>query len=327
LISEVTWIVFVGEVSFSFIILTCSLFLSKNAAMNNQTAIILDPSKHVEGVGDFLKAYDLSAGRPRPVLFEQLVATFAHLPYENISKIIKLSQRRESPQRIRLPDEVVRDHLRERLGGTCFSLTFTLQTILSRSGFFCYPVMAHMRAGRNIHCGLVTLVDGMKYLVDPGYLLGRPVELDPRRLSSFRNEFSRVELGFQPEDSSYHLYTINEQERKWRYSFSDKPVSPNELLQHWQASFTKNAMHGICLNRITPKGLIYVRKKFMREITPEQKRNIDIKRYYHAAIQEAFGISQDLVEQALAALEANMAWEREQGLHRPQEASYETVGS
>ena len=274
-----------------------------------------------------MRAHNLSASRSRPELFEQLVKAFARLPYENISKIIKLSQQRDSPERIRQPDEVVRDHLRERLGGTCFSLTFTLQAILSRSGFFCYPVMAHMRVGRNIHCALVVLVEGTKYLVDPGYLFGRPVELDPERLISFRNEFSRVQIAFQPENSCYHLYTITEQERKWRYSVSDKPVSPHEFLQHWQASFTKNAMHGICLNRVTPKGLIYVRKKFMREITPEQRRNIDIKRHYHAAIKEAFGIRQDLVEQALAALEDNMAWEREQGIYRPKEAGYETVGS
>jgi arylamine N-acetyltransferase len=295
--------------------------------MNPQADIPLDPREHPDGAKTFMEAYGLAAGRPRLELFERLVEAFARLPYENISKIIKLNQRRESSERIRLPEELMRDHLQERLGGTCFSLTFTLQTILSHNGFSCYPVMAHMRAGRNIHCGLVVLVDDMKYLVDPGYLLGRPVELDPRHPISFSNEFSRVELRFQPKESSYHLYTASEQERKWRYSFSDRPTSPREFLQHWQDSFTKNAMHGICLNRVTPKGLIYVRKKFMREITPGDKRNIDIKRNYHAAIQEAFGIRQDLVEQALAALEANMAWERERGLYRPKEGSYETVGS
>ena len=86
-------------------------------------------------------------------------------------------------------------------------------------------------------------------------------------------------------------------------------------------------MHGICLNRVTSRGLVYVRKKFMREITPEGKRNVNIKRNYHSAIQETFGIRPKLVEQALAALDANMAWERDYGLYRPRGRRYETVGA
>jgi arylamine N-acetyltransferase len=295
--------------------------------MDTQISITLDASKHSEGAKTFMKAHNLSLGNTRLELLERVVEAFSRLPYENISKIIKLSQWQNSQDRIRLPEEVVGDHLRERLGGTCFSLTFTLQAILLQNGFSSYPVMAHMRAGRNIHCALIVLVDGLKYLVDPGYLLGRPVQLDPRRPLSFSNEFSQVELCFQPQDSSYYLFTVNDQQRKWRYCFTDRPTAPREFLRHWQDSFTKNAMHGICLNRVTAKGLVYVRKRFMREITPGGKRNVNIKRDYHAAIQEAFGIRQDLVEQALAALEVNMAWEREKGLYRPKETSYETVGS
>lgn len=295
--------------------------------MKYQTTIILDPTKHADGVRAFMKAFGLSGGHRRLQLLERLVEAFAQVPYENISKIIKLSRYHEAQDRIRQPEEVVEDHLQERLGGTCFSLTFFLQAILTQNGFSCYPVMAHMRAGRNIHCGLVALVDGAKYLVDPGYLLGRPVELHPGRPVSFRNEFSHVELLFQPEDGAYHLYTFSGQERKWRYRFSDEPSRPQEFLRHWQDSFCKNAMHGICLNRVTPKGLIYVRKRFMREITPRGKRNVNIRHDYHTTIQEAFGIRGDLVEQALMALEANMAWERERGLYHPKEASYETVGA
>ena len=86
-------------------------------------------------------------------------------------------------------------------------------------------------------------------------------------------------------------------------------------------------MHGICINRVTPKGLIYLRKRFMRRITPGQKKNVNVKRNYHAAIEETFGISQEVVEQALAALEANMAWERRHGLYTPKGRRYETIGA
>jgi arylamine N-acetyltransferase len=295
--------------------------------MPNQTTIILYPSSHTDGVKVFMKASKISGGDAKINLLEKIVEAFSRLPYENISKIIKLSDHLEDEEQIRLPQEVVEGHLTEGLGGTCFSLTFTLQSILTQNGFSCYPVMAHMKSGRNIHCALVARIGGAKYLIDPGYLLGKPVELHPRKPYSFRNEFTHVELRFQPDDGAYHLYTFTGQERKWRYRFKDRSTGPEDFLRYWQDSFHKNAMHGICLNRVTTRGLVYVRKKFMREITPEGKRNVNIKRNYHSAIRETFGIRPELVDQALAALEANMAWERDHGLYHPRGRRYETIGA
>ena len=288
---------------------------------------MLDPQAHRDGAAAFMKAAGLNKSSPELRLLEQIVEAFSVYPYENVSKIIKLSRHLDEPHPIRLPGEVIEDHLRAGLGGTCFSMAFTLQTIMDDNGFDCYPVMADMRAGKNIHCALVVRIGADKYLLDPGYLLGRPVELHPEKPFSFWNQFARVELFYLPEEKAYHLYTFSGKERKWRYRFVDRPTGPEEFLRHWQASFHKNAMHGICLNRLTPKGLVYVRKRFMRRITPGGKKNINIKRNYHAAIQETFGISQDVVEQALAALEANMAWERRHGLFTPKGKRYETVGA
>jgi arylamine N-acetyltransferase len=288
---------------------------------------MLDPRRHRDGVEAFMKAAGLKECSPEQEHLVRIVGAFSPFPYENISKIIKLSRHQDEPHPIRLPEEVIEDHLTAGLGGTCFSMTFTLQSILVQNGFDCYPVMADMRSGRNIHCALVALLGDVKYLLDPGYLLGRPVELHPDRPFSFWNEFARVELFHLPEDGAYHLYTFSGKERKWRYRFVDRPTGPDEFLTHWQASFHKNAMHGICLNRVTTKGLVDVRKRFMRQITPGGKRNVNIKRNYHAVIEETFGISRDVVDQALAALEANMAWERRHGLYTPKGGRYETVGA
>jgi arylamine N-acetyltransferase len=289
--------------------------------------IMLDPSTHRNGAAAFMKAAGLQKTTPGRDLLEKIVAAFSQFPYENISKIIKLNRHLDEPYPIRLPEEVVEGHFRAGLGGTCFSMAFTLQTILVQNGFDCYPVMADMRAGRNTHCVLVTRLGDVKYLLDPGYLLGRPVELHPEKPFSFWNEFARVELFHLPEDGAYHLYTFSGQERRWRYRFADQPTAPEDFLKYWQDSFHKNAMHGICLNRVTPRGLVYVRKRFMRRITPGEKRNVNIKRNYHAVIEETFGISQDMVEQALTALEANMTWERRHGLYTPKGRRYETVGA
>lgn len=247
-------------------------------------------------------------------LLQEIIEKFATIPYENISKIIKLNNLWEAETKIRLPEEIMGGHISNRLGGTCFSLTFFLQTILTLNGFGCYPVMADMRAGRNIHCCLVVTLGGRKYLVDPGYLLHWPMEINPDRPRLYRTEFAGVELRYDPESQYYNLFTFDEKETKWRYRFQDRPTPPEEFLQHWHASFWKPTLHGILLTRVIKEGFIYVHKTFMRETTFQGKRNINIKKNYHAAIQDIFGINPQLVEQAQAALKENLAKERVLGM-------------
>lgn len=264
------------------------------------------------------------------ILLREIIWRFAKIPYENISKIIKLNKFYHDACKIRLPEEVMEDHITFRLGGTCFSLTFFLQTILTHHGFSCYPVMADMRAGRNVHCCLIVILEGIKYLVDPGYLLHQPMEINPQKPRVYWTEFSGVELRFNPETQRYNLFTFNREGVKWRYCFQDRPVPPEEFLRHWYASFGWNTMHGICLTKVTDKGLIYVHKDFMQETTFYGKRNFNIKRDYHATIQEIFGIDKQLVEQAQVALKENLARERALGLFTPHKRKvdpHETQGT
>ncbi|MCG3119720.1 MAG: hypothetical protein ALAOOOJD_02231 [bacterium] len=275
-------------------------------------AFILDPQQHDAGVRLFLRHYALSPSR-RPALetLQQILAAFAHLPYENLSKIIKFNRCSENEaRRLRLPEEVIAEHLQWHLGGTCFSLTFFLQTILQHHGFAGYIVMGDMKAGKNIHCALVVMLEGVRYLVDPGYLLRQPLALDPKRPRLYHTEFTGVELRFDEPAGGYDVFTFNRQAMKWRYRFADRPTPPEEFLQHWQDSFHRNSMHGLCLTRATAEELIFIRQDFMRLTTLDGKRNIPIKANYHATIQEIFGIAPEYVEQAQAALRENLARER-----------------
>ncbi|RMF56976.1 MAG: hypothetical protein D6743_19585 [Calditrichaeota bacterium] len=191
----------------------------------------LDPEKHQDGVRCFLDYFALSPRRPGTRFLQEILERFAHLPYENLSKIISLNQSEDwNRPRLRLPETVIGEHIERRLGGTCFSLTFYLQTILTQCGFRCYPVMADMRAGRNLHCCLIVLLDGTKFLVDPGYLLTRPMEIHPEKPRLYRSEFAGIELRYEARTRRYHLSTFTKQESKWRYSFYDRPVPPEEFL-------------------------------------------------------------------------------------------------
>lgn len=289
-------------------------------------ASALDPANHYDGVRTFVDYFQLSVPRTNLDSLRAILAAFSQIPYENISKIIKWngSWKNETP-RIRLPEEVIQSHAGDRLGGTCFSLTFFLQSILTRHRFDCYPVMADMRVGRNIHCCLIVILKGTKYLVDPGYLLTQPMAIDATKPKLFRNQVSGVELRYDTNESHYDLFTFDKAQIKWRYRFKDRPVSAAEFQRHWLASFACNSMHGICLTKVMKDGMVYVHKNFMRETTFEGKRNFNIRKNYHASIREAFGIDTEVIEQARLALQENMQRERDVGLWVPKRSSRATL--
>jgi len=277
-------------------------------------SVLSDMDRHADAVGQFQEYFDIPVKRPDLVHLGQIISRFATIPYENISKIIKLNKHWDADAKMRLPGEIIEDHISLHLGGTCFSLTYFLQTILSMAGFSCYPVMADMRAGRNIHCCLVVTLGRNKYLVDPGYLLHQPMEIHPAKPRLYRTEFAGIELRHNMETDSYDLSTFDRNETKWRYRFQDRPTPPAEYLDHWYASFWKPTLHGILLTKVTGQGLVYVHNTFMRETTFEGKKNMNIKREYHKIIHDIFGIDPRLIEQAQVALQENLARERACGL-------------
>ncbi|MFQ5676815.1 MAG: arylamine N-acetyltransferase [bacterium] len=278
----------------------------------------LDPLKHADSVAEFSSYFRLPDKKADLDYLREILDHFSTIPYENISKITKLNQNwQDQGGRVRLPEEVINGHIAKGLGGTCFSLTFFLQSILAQNGFTCYPVMADMRAGNNIHCCLIVKLDGQKYLVDPGYLLTQPMEINPIKPRHYRNEFSGVHLQFDAPAGVYNLFTFNKSESKWRYRFRDRAVPPEEFLQHWLASFGWNSMHAICLTKVMKDGLLYFRKDFMRETTFNGKRNFNVKKNSPAVIRDRFGIDEQTVEQAQAALEDNLRTEMKLGLWIP----------
>lgn len=260
---------------------------------------------------DFLAYHGIS--RPQhadlPKIGEILQA-FMKIPYENLSKIIKFNKSHLDITSFRLPTEVWQDFRRYHLGGTCFSLTFFLHTILDYCGYSCYPVMARMKAGPNHHCALVVLVAQEPFLVDPGYALDVPMRLHGAKRKVFRSAHAGVELVDGETPRSYHLYTFNRAQRQWRYEFSNQPTPPEAFLQHWLESFTWNGMHGLCLTRVQKDSLVYVHNYFMRETNLGGKKNFNLKENREATIQQLFGIPPETVEAAQAALEANLARER-----------------
>jgi len=264
----------------------------------------MDPfsQSHQEAIELFQRHFNLARSRSDLEDLRLLLRHYSKIPYENISKIIKVASHEELEGKFRLPLEVMQDHMEHRLGGTCFSLTYFLEEILRSWEYSCHKAMAHMSAGENIHCVIVADLAGNRYLVDPGYLLWQPLLLSSERPQTFFTPQGGVEVRYDPAAGEFHLFTFNARGRKWRYRFADRSVSEIDFRQHWIASFSKPTLHNILLNQLTEKGLLYVRGNHLRLTSFEEERKANIRQEYHRQIQDLFGIKPQWVEEALSIL-------------------------
>lgn len=265
-----------------------------------------------------------------------LARRFAELPYENVSKIIKMAGSRSLEEAMRLPAEVVTDHVERNFGGTCFSLTFLFERMLKSLGFDCYKVMADMNSGRNVHCLVMVSEGGAKYIVDPGYALHEVITLPGMKAPRGRMPLAgaeglsevagcpvgpmgaeagceRVKLPHAAVElrsegaGGYSLFTEDAAGRKWRYGFHDVAASDSEFEEHWLESFTKPSLENICLNRMTPRGLIYLRKDFFKFTSPTSVEKRRLKQGRERLVEQEFGIAAEWVELAQKLLDDKRA--------------------
>ncbi len=228
-------------------------------------------------------------------LLAEIVSSYSSIPYENLTKIIRKFTIDDPARRLRDPVEVMRGYIEDGTGGTCFSLCWCLGSILSGAGFRCYPVMADMKRA-NIHCALVVHCGTSRYMVDPGYLLGGPVELSGKNVR-LPTPFGTVEL--RPRTaSSYDLYTVTGEERKWRYRVRTEPVPAHLFMRYWKESFSLPMMNSLQLTKLTGKGHLYVRDHHLSLRTAEKRMNENIKRKMESRIEAEFGIDGRITSRA-----------------------------
>jgi arylamine N-acetyltransferase len=222
-----------------------------------------------------------------------LALKFSEFPYENISKIIKSAAAQGIRASMRLPAEVVTEHFEKGFGGTCFSLTFLLDRVLTALGFDCYKVMADMNSGRNVHCLVIVKEGDAGYMIDPGYALYEVIELPSEGSNAVICPHALVEVGRGDTDGGapcFHLWTGDAAGRKWRYTFRDEPVSDTDFERHWVASFSKPTLHNICLTRMTGAGHIYFRKDFFKFTSRQTIDKRRLKSDIETFIAAEFGI-------------------------------------
>ena len=177
--------------------------------------------------------------------------------------------------------------------------------MLASAGFRCYPVMADMKRP-NIHCALVVEMNERRYLVDPGYLVGEPVELagKPVRIET---TFGVVEI--RPRQGErYDLFTLEGDDRKWRYTAKTAAVSHAAFMRYWQDSFSLPMMNNLLLTRLTPQGHLYIKNHHLRMKGAGGKTNENIRSGFEARIAADFGIPPEVTAQAREHLEQAEAY-------------------
>lgn len=258
----------------------------------------------------FLQYADISSNPGTVDHINKIALKFSELPYENLSKILNL-YRFGDARHFRMPDELFEEHQRQRLGGTCFSLTYFLLEILTYTGCECAPILADMKWGENVHSAITVDLHNRTYLVDPGYLIHKPLPLSRDTRTRFLSEHSGIEIRFDQDTEKYNLYTFRHGNFTWRYRFSDKPVSMDTFARHWMESFYKPSMHGIVLTIASQEEMIYIHNDFMKVTSARKVQREKSRDTIEKTIAKEFGINLEILEEARMALEANRSSESE----------------
>lgn len=248
----------------------------------------------------FLQRAGIAGGRCGFDGLRVLVRAFGALPYENLTKIIKASRGYAAEARFRMPEELVEDWVAHNTGGTCYSLTYTFYEILADNGFMPELVIGDMPFGPNMHCALVVPLDGVRYLVDPGYLLTEPQPIPPRATNWIVTPMNEILLEHHSKPRLLTLYTRRNGQVKWRYRLRLEPVSEKEFMRHWDHSFEMPMMHQILITQNTEAGQIYLHNRRLQRITRDQRAVDRFDCGLEEIVHQQFGMARPVVEEALA---------------------------
>jgi len=250
----------------------------------------------------FRQRYSITQSAAELYQLQRVSFAYSHLPYENVTKILKEVRSAGSETKLRAPGEVLEDHLRWGTGGTCFSLCNTLRQVLTQSGFDCFIAMGDMHYGRNIHCAVIVRMTDGHYLLDPGYLLHDPAPLPQTGLEVSHQTRMNTILLRSEEAEVVSLYTLESGELKWRYRLRVRPVTEEEFVRHWIHSFSLNSMESVMLSRLDASGRLYFRKDRLEHVGPGNREKRKISPANGAELAAIFGVPADLILQAQKAL-------------------------
>ena len=265
------------------------------------------------GIRDLFEDIFAVEGGERSVRhLESIANRFALIPYENLSKIVRASEGTSSENR-ETPEMLLADYRKWGAGGTCFSLTHCLRAILRSYGYAPNVHLADLARGSKNHCALVVRLDDTSYLIDPGYLITRPLPLPERGNVLHETRLNPVRLERDSSDDSYYLSTLEQDGEKSRYRLHGTACEEDEFQRLWQESFSWSMMHSMLITRVTEHGRFYVHDRFVRITSRDSREQFKIREQFDRTLAAQTGISPVLIRRARGILSRNKKELREEG--------------
>lgn len=236
-------------------------------------------------------------------LLSKVVDAFAGLPYENITKIIKREEFGNCEQARRYPEEVIRDHIHWGTGGTCFSLTSALLHLVRGLGWKAEYILADRHYGQDTHCALIIWVENVPHLLDPGFLIVRPIPFPSGSVREVKTAFNSLILAPEEDSGRISLHTVRQGKKVYRLTYKTSPVNTGEFYKAWDASFHWEMMKYPLLTRTAESRQIYLKGSRIQISSAEtmEKQNIRLDELT-AKIASEFRIDPSLVVRAVSIL-------------------------
>jgi len=267
----------------------------------------------MELLTEFMAHFGIAPRQAPPQLLDCVLDAFARLPYENLTKIIKHARQGSPEVSRRHPEEVIGDHKRWGTGGTCFSLTSTLAHLLRSLGYEADYILADRRYGADTHCALLLGTAEGRSLVDPGYLIARPLRLRDRGETELRTSSDSLILAAEP-GGRMALYSARGAARTYRLTYKTSPVDAGQFARAWDRSFSWDMMRYPLLTRNAARGRIYLRGSRLAIRSADSVSLEIVDQDLVARIAAEFGLHVSIVAHALRLLgdrgEIGKAWRR-----------------
>jgi len=235
---------------------------------------------------------------------EMIAGKFALIPYENLTKIVKLAQETDTEKCLRMPAEVLLDFDRYGTGGTCFSLTYCLEKVLTYYGYDCAPRMADMGRQTNNHCAIIVQFEAREYLLDPGYLITQPLPLPETGVIVHNTRLNPVCLDRDQISGGLNLSTMEPDGAKHRYHLKSTNCNFSDFRQYWLNSFSWSMMNSLLVTRVIEDGRFYLHDRHVRWFNRDGRKTAKLRKNFDEEVAMHTGISIDVVSRARTILSA-----------------------
>lgn len=260
----------------------------------------LAPPTDNELLKSYLSHFSLRAIGNKRDLLHRLAKTFAFLPYENLTKAIRIADEGSPARARRDPKQVLQDHFSTKTGGTCFSLSATLIYLIRSLGWNAEPILANRKYGDNTHSAIIVWIDQRPHLLDPGYLIVDPLPLDLEEPQKIETSFNELILSPQRKGDEVVLHTVQQGKRTYRLTFKTQPVDAGDFLKVWDSSFGWDMMRYPVLTQVRGKEQYYLQENRIQIRNHKEVRHQKIETDEMVQqIVACFGVGREIVARAI----------------------------